>query len=771
MKSSENYQIFHDIVNYQQIPPKISGFFESLKASTKNNSAPTVINTLNEILKENKLFSITTNTKGAKESLRLDLLTWYTLLRNIFIVRWRNQERKAESDPKKSPIFCTFDRTFEHPAFYASFWFQPETDKKSTKNFISSPIELLHAFERYMYDSDGAACWSALDLTVDKFIFRCIGEAAGKMTQYEDPRPKIASLILCAHKIMTGNLGLYISESQNVELKYAGVSNTDPTLLKYFHYDRHTRFSFTRERERDLKKDADATNPNAEFEIHWSALAAIVEFILQNKGARATKTTCSRVSIGTIIKCLTKLQTVSSIQVNQSAVQMLSLGIELLDSESFVTMTSEAVLAAINWSEKILPVDHCLKKYAICDADQFWQFVSRVFDAFIERFNKKHYKLLSQNTTNPKLKNVSKSANEDSALLLRCLLYEQTEELRGRLGGARLRNALKTLLINGELEFHSGQLWAILQKKFNWTPFIFFNPLERKRALVLPYQWFCSDILAKNISSELNIWARDILSNLTKDKDCAIVLNFSQVDFAAIQRASDKVWDIYFNPEYESAVKLRYIISLLEAKKIFAEQREKYSGIKLAVGKAREELLHYLDDELTGLAMGADLDITKLKEDFAKRNIYCFADFSPTWQRCFVILDLLARLVIAAAKNMTFAAIWENFDERLRFITHILSATHSNLNHPFPYHIGLQGDTVLRISRGTDQRDHLTRLANHEYENLAEQYCFLMALGKYLQQENEPQLVLQAIIDNASLAAFAAPDQLDHLQQKLAGEK
>ena len=38
MIKSDDYQIFHDIINYPDISPKISGFFENLRVSVKNNS-------------------------------------------------------------------------------------------------------------------------------------------------------------------------------------------------------------------------------------------------------------------------------------------------------------------------------------------------------------------------------------------------------------------------------------------------------------------------------------------------------------------------------------------------------------------------------------------------------------------------------------------------------------------------------------------------------------------------------------------------------------
>ena len=767
MSKTEDYQIFHDIINYQNISPKISGFFENLRASSKNNTAAGIINTLNNMLLEKEPLRICVRNKSQKEVLPVDLLTWYELLCRIFIIRWNALESRKEADYKK-PMFSTFCRTFEHASFYPDYWFEMPRERKNLKAFMTSPAELLLAFSRYMYDSGGGACWEAADINIDKFVFRCVCETAKPGDGYEDPCGKIAALILAAHRIVTGRLNLYISESQEVDLKYAGVKTGDPSLLKYFHYDRFTRYSCIKERERSRKFDADAANPNPEFSFQWASMAAMTEFILQNKGARATKTTCSRVSIETILKCLRKLAAENSMKQSKEASAMLEKGLKLIDDEKFSSLSTEEVLQQIDWTNKMIPVENFLKLNDIFSAEDFWTLVSKVFEAFIEKFNDKYYSLLRSSSSPGSSEDNFVSIAEDSRRLLQCLEWEQTDELRGRLSGARLREALKTLLVNGDLEFHSGQLRAMLQKNYNREPLQFFSPRKgRKIPLLLPYNWVSCDWQAKNAPALLNTWARDILSESTVDRDNEIVWNFSAVDFAEIQKASDKTWEIYFSPAYESAVRSRYIISLLSARQILEGDKDRYAGIKLLTGAARRELLRYVNEELYSLTGGIDVDIDKEKALFAEKGIFCFADFGPTWQRGIVILDIIARLVVTAGKNEIFAAVWNNIDERIRFITHILSATHSNLEHPFPYHIGLQGDTVLRISRGTDQRDHLTRLANHEYENPAEQYCFLMALGKYLKMENHPEEILQSIRDNPALAAFAAPEQLEHLKNDL----
>jgi hypothetical protein len=100
------------------------------------------------------------------------------VLFRIFTIRWYSIECGGNTDIK-NPVFCTFCRTFENPAFYPDYWFDLPRDRKNLKSFIISPAELLTAFDRYMYDSEGGACWEAVDINIDKFVFRCVCEPAG----------------------------------------------------------------------------------------------------------------------------------------------------------------------------------------------------------------------------------------------------------------------------------------------------------------------------------------------------------------------------------------------------------------------------------------------------------------------------------------------------------------------------------------------------------------------------------------------------------------
>ncbi len=754
-------EIFQDIVNYRNVNPQITFFFENLKASTGNGMADNMIKVLNGILREDATVS---KNAGGEAGEKREWLRWIELLLKIHIIKW-SRENNESGEKIKNPLFSTFSRTFEHPALYPEYWFDMLLDvKRSHGELMASPAELLTSLERYMYECDGGSCWHAVDFNVNKYIFRCICEPAQKKSGcYEDPCAKIASVIIAAHRIVTGHLGLYVSEAADLNLQYAGLKNDDASILKYHHFDRFTRLSFCHIREKEI--DADRKNLYPEFALRWSAIATMTEFSLQNKGARATKTTCSRVSVGTFLKCLKKLRNENALQENEQVIAMLDTGIELLDSEKFPAMSVEEVLAEIKWQHKFITADHYLKKYDIRSAESFWALAEKAFEPFIAKFSNAYFALTHNKSSAHRAANISRMTSNDSRNLLQSMIWDQIDELRGRLTGLRLREALKKLLINGELEFHSSQLWAMLNKLYKKSEsFQFFSPQKgRQTALRIPYNWFFTDISGKDEPDVLDAWARDILSEMTRNKKGDIVLNFSRVDFKKIQEASDKTWEIYFSDEYESDVKSRYIISLLTAIKSLEDGDKSCRGVTLISGSAREEFLRFLSEELFSLTGGMAVDLEKEKEMFSQKKLWCYADFSPTWARPILILDILARLVVNIAKNPVLEAVWENTEERVRFVYHILGATHSALC-PFPWHLNLKGDAILRLGRGADQRDHITRLANFELETYAEQLCFLMFVGKYLAAEEEPERILQAIIDNPSLSASSA-DQLEHLKK------
>ena len=171
MSKTEDYQIFHDIINYQNISPQISGFFENLRASAKNNTAAEIINTLNNMLPEKETLRICVRNKSQKEVLPVDLLPRYELLCRIFIIRWNALESRKEADYKK-PMFSTFCRTFEHPSFYPDYWVEVPRERKNLKASVTSPVDSSTVFMQYLNNHISDGNWQKLACSKDRTASR-----------------------------------------------------------------------------------------------------------------------------------------------------------------------------------------------------------------------------------------------------------------------------------------------------------------------------------------------------------------------------------------------------------------------------------------------------------------------------------------------------------------------------------------------------------------------------------------------------------------------
>ena len=255
-KYSEGNQLLHDIVHYDRIPTRIQRFWNSLALSGDSPKRWNVISVLNTMLKQEIPEGI-------------DMISWYEIFRDIFLVRAREEESRTRA--AKTPRFTTFDRTFEQLAFLPEYWLDCSGDdngNREKKRPLPDPARLLFSFERYLYNQDGGACWSAIDWGMPKYCFRVVCE------NRKHPQFNVAALLLTAHCIANGKMGLYVGEKTGVNLPYAGISGEGDTrnpLLKYFHFDRFTRLSFIRKNE--LVLDADSMSRTPMFEPQWQTPA------------------------------------------------------------------------------------------------------------------------------------------------------------------------------------------------------------------------------------------------------------------------------------------------------------------------------------------------------------------------------------------------------------------------------------------------------------------------------------------------------------------
>ena len=758
-KYFEGSQLLREIVNFPEIPAEILSFWDRLTRSAQSGEGRDMISVLNSMSKQ-----------GLPKD--IDFMAWYEIFRDIYIMRAREQE--SLTMPVKVPRFTTFDRSFEQLAFLPEFWFgRPAGNikqvlKQSGETVV--PSDLLLSFERFMYSQEGGSCWSALDWAMAKYCFRVVCEPAGKVNSPEPPLPKIASLLLSAHYIVNGKMGLYISEREDVELPYVGIASgkkSSSPLLKYFHFDRFTRFSFIRAHE--LQLDADSQSQAAVLEPQWQSLAAMTEFILQSKGARATKTTCARVGVNAFISILNQLGSANALGGDRELKSHIDRAIDLLDSPDFAQIPPEKLLREMDVNSDIIPCDYYLGKNGIDTAETFWQTAKEIFRSIQRDYDSVYFSTVEKFTAEEYARRANALIQDDCAFLMRSLECGHLDELRGRMKGARLRSALKILLVTEQIEWNCGQLARILSGGFNDEKFLLYLSGDG-REIFLPREWLIADVTAKQASSTLCLWAKEILSEFSRDpKTGEIIRDFVKLDMEAVQQASDRLWNYCFSSETENDCRDRWMLSLFESVCILSSDAEQRGSIPLPSGSRRTALLENNRRELEEMSAGKKFDSAAVRERLASFASYTLGSIKHGYLRNLVIMDLIARLMTATADNPAFEAMWSTPDELELFFTHLLCASLGPHKLPYPFHIGIFSDSLLRLSRNGnhDQRDGINRLLNHRYDNNGERYFFILMLLKYLKRSENPRGLLNAILDNPVMAGYASRDRLVQLRDFL----
>jgi hypothetical protein len=762
---SEGSQLIREIVNYPEIPSEIMSFWDRLTRSAQNGEAMDMISVLNGM-----------SQRGLPKG--IDFMTWFEIFRDIYIMRSRDQE--SQTMPVKVPRFTTFDRSFEQLAFLPEFWFgksksKPETDngiKKVLKQSESVivPSDLLLSFERYMYNQEGGACWGALDWAMAKYCFLVVCKPAGE----EDPLKKIASLLLTAHYISNGKMGLYISERGEVELPYIGIfsggNNTSP-LLKYYHFDRFTRFSFIREHELVLDAGKQSTYPR--LEPQWQSLAAMTEFILQNKAARATRPTCTRVGFNSFISQLHKLRSENALGNNEQLKGHIDRALELLDSPDFADIPPYDLLQKFDVKHpNIISCDYYLGQQGIKTAEQFWQIAGAVFHEIQQDYENLYYSTVEKFTAEEYARSTNALIQDDCTFLMQSL-KGNPNELLGRLKGARLRAALKTLLVTEQLELNCGQLFQILHEKFNSENLILYMPVDF-RETAIPQGWLVADVTNKQQAvPTLQRWANEILSEFSRDpKTGTIIRDFTKFKLDLVSHASDKLWKVYFDEENEDICRDRWMLSLADAIRILNDETDKLRGVALPTGEKRKLLLASNRRELETLSNGEKFDPETVRQQLAKSDAYTISKVRQGYLRSLVIMDLIARLMTVTARIQSLKTLWSCPDELETFFTHLLSAGGGDLKLPLPFHVGIYSDSLLRMGRNGNQdgRDTIHRLLNHRYDNAGERYFFLLMLLKYLKETDDPRRVLDDIVQTPEMAEYASKIRLEQLKDYLGGK-
>ncbi len=747
--------LLSDIVS--TMPQPLYLFFDRLISVRKSPQAMEEINALNIVLRDNP-----------KNDTTFLLAIWFEIFRNIYVMNALEQEKGGYAP--KHPLFTTFNMTFEQLAFTPNYWF--ETPHLIKTNLINSAEAMRLMFERYMYTQNGGNCWAALDWEMEKYAFRSVCEPMRKLK--EDPILKIASLYLTARAIACGELGIYIGTCENVILPYAGIKidrENPSTLLKNFHYDRFTKLSLIRESEfaMDSVRQTDAPC----IETDWMATSAISEFIIQNKNARATRNTCTRVMLEAFSNCLKELSRPTALGKKEECMQVINTIQVAFDFEnnSFASKSPTELLHEIGVSKRLAAPDYYLAQLRIGTAEDFWRLAEPIISEMVDKYEKARFDVVPRFTARELVKHKEEDLGADSLMLMNVLLYRYTEELQGNLFGIRLRNAIKNCIIHGQIEIQYPDLAMLLDGQ---------SPPE-KLGIVFLHEGCCRLLNSASLSrnsrlSSLKSWAEDILTTLATTtfqneqeektqksrsgrkglkntlsaKTPPKPRSYVGIDLHYIMMMAEKIWNVYLN-EHEIC-RNRWLLSL-------------HTALSSPSVKKNTKLQSQLQAELADF--DSDGHIPSAKElqrrlEKVQNKFFTLADVPPK-ERRMVILSVLARLMVVSAEQCP--AIWQDAVSAKMLVMHILTASIEHYDKPFPWHMGLTADSSLRISRGDDnQWDNITRIMERRFTDQSEIQMLMVFLSKYISESDNPVQILDKIISCRQMAIFCGIERLKMLK-------
>ena len=646
------------------------------------------------------------------------------------------------------------------------------------------------AFERYLYDRNGGKCWGALDWNVDKFSFRMICEPF--QARREDPLRKLGALLLAARAVANGDLGLYIGQEEEIELPFCGIQTGDGHeghLLKCYHFDRFTRLSFCRQHEFEL--NAEPSGSFARFEWNWMALAALSEFILERKNARATRTTCTRLMQQQFTRCFHVLSSPSALGHVATCRSALDYLTELLDEENLTmlrTAEPSSLLNAIGIRERPVPADYALRKMGISSAERFWEQASAIVDELYFLLEKYRYDEIPRFTVPQMTGRQEARIDNDISFLADLLRYGHVEELQGNLYDESLRRALAGCLLRGGFEIQHGQLADIF---FSGEPVLpekieIISVMERRRTGIPVKQLFPSG------SAELfQVWYSGVLQSLaeaTFSPEAKISSkrrggrprrkdnpprprNYRKLNFPEIVSAAEKLWEIYSRDSRDCLD--RWLLSLKTAEEILARKapftfRNHY---RLAYREERNQQQYaaVLREKARLLEEFPDVPKEELIVRVAKMDHFTITDIKAEI-RHWVMMAVLVKLMVRTATVRP--EIWNSRDTVFSFVTHILCATmeYGGNELCFPFHIGIFSDAFLRLGRTRDsQANHLDRIVEHRYSDAAEREVMLILLAGYLKECDDPAQTLAAVTEHPAMRAYFDEERLFFLKHHFTG--
>ena len=760
-----DFELFDSIV--KNMPHEVAAFFDTFENARANMTMPQEVAVLNAVAKDE--FAAARD-GGAPAC----LMRWFEVFRDIYIARRLRAERDGRPRVKNPNDFSTFARTFEPLALLPDFWFANDRLVAGADvRALAHPVRL--AFERYLYSFAGAGAWGAMDWELGRYVDTRIYAPLRK--RGGDVLRRIAALALTLRGIVMGEMGLHVEERDDVTLPLTGLSNAAGQkipLLKYYHYDRFTQLSYTREHEFAL--DPNAGGSHAAFEERWLGLAVISDFILKEANAHSTVSAASRAALESFSRCLARVKDKIGSGAHGKVVAAVQRLQDVADSCAAVGAArlpdAAALLARLGIEARVMSPEHYLSAAGLDTAEKFWRAAMPVMCELDARINACHETTVATYTQ----RQMERALVGDKDVQLRYLEevcnYGQGNELLSTFGGGGLREIMKTCLASEKFEFQYGVAADVLLGDGPRKDVFSVLSARTGQFRDIPL----ATLFKKGERARFGEWIRDVWT-----RSAGGGRDYGKLDFAAIVRDADRLWTCYFSDE--SACVDRWMLSLHVAIGVFSEMQrngtDRFSFERKGSGEGRcsfrsriwerhevNLMLERLNREkamLEKAGVWTD-DVGELRKRVEKAPEDTLAKATSRGDaKTFVIYAVLARLMVATAS--AYPEIWSNRSELFSLVTHILCATMHDVERAFPWHLGIFNDSYLRIGRTHGQQQNVVdQVVDHNYGDAAERQVLLMFLAHYLRQAENPCGVLDAIDANEQLGAYFGRDRMRFLR-------
>ena len=785
---------FREIV--ESVPDTVLAFFKNFESARSRLSLTAEIDVLNAVSREEYLNCETQKSKHDEHASTV-LMKWFEIFRDICILH-SQLERNSDDGVKKNPNnFTTFARTFEPLAFLPDFWFAANRNV-DVADMRRNAHALRLAFERYLYEREGGGVWGAMDWEMNRFLQRRIYESL--KSDEAGALRRIAALALTARAVAAGELGLYIEERDDVTLPLSGISNVwnDPkkrnSLLKYYHYDRLTQLSFAREHE--FAMDPNVPGTHVLFERQWMALAVISDVILKESDAHSTQAAATRVMLESVAQCMVKvrgklLSKTAHKSVRRAAEKLYDLA--AFHPDEFSRVSDVELLKLLGIRECPSPTGAYLALCKFSDAKDFWDKVLPIFGELLAAFDTNRDRVVAKYT---EAQRRGGYRDEASAVTFvhGAITKGAMSELPGEIGKEGVRNALRTLLLDGSIMLQYATLDAVLtggtkplaRRVQVWSeerrivrelperiPFVA-TDVEAFRKWTLDYLSALSErcALASNQErQELRVkWLADWQKSRKHKGDVAPKrdpyppvkpIDYRGIDFADVVASADKLWNYYFT-EDDVCID-RWIVSIDRVLKLMDDPEvRKYGNVFFNTtftwpcGRGeRDELRVRLEAEKARLVeMGRwPDDVERVKASLLARPSCTINELLSGESRLLVMVAILARLMVHTA--VVQPALWDLKTDLFSFYTHILVASNHDFDYPFPWHLDVTTGSYLRIGRShARQTNVVDDFVDGKFYDESERTAFIVFVAHYLAQQKEPEMILRAISSSAGMVRF-----------------